>query len=174
MCRLNAHQARHIEATFASVETILQSIEKVARPELSPFAKERADLAPEEMRLIQSFVALIRARMVGALDRLRIPRPEQKISARWSASTSLTFADIALSGLTPSDLAGYGSVDTESAEVLEALAVCHTSGATLRTAKTRSVVARVLTGATALATSHRCPTCVPRARRRRSTSSWPA
>ncbi len=122
MCRLNEHQARHIEATFASVETILQSIDKVARSDLSPFARERADLAPEEARLIQSFVALIRTRMLSALDRLRMPRPEQEISARWSASTSLTFADIALSGLTPSGLAGYGSVDSESAGVLEALA----------------------------------------------------
>jgi predicted GTPase len=123
MSPLNHNQIRRVEATFTHVDSLLQSIEHVTRGSLSPFARERPDLTPDEARLIESFITLARARMLGALNRLGIPRPEGKLSARWSAGTALTFADTALSELGASDLAGYGAVDAASAAELEALAM---------------------------------------------------
>jgi GTP-binding protein EngB required for normal cell division len=122
MARLNEHQVRHVVSTFAHVDGLLSDIERLARDDLSPFAKERPDLAPEEARLLQSFISLARTRMLTALDRLGIPRPQPNISARWSAGTALTFADIALSEITESSLRGYGAIDPAAAAELVALA----------------------------------------------------
>ena len=79
---LNPNQVRHVVATFVHIDSLLQAVERVTRPERSPFARERPDLPRDEARLLESFVALARARMLGALDRLGIPRPVPRISAR--------------------------------------------------------------------------------------------
>jgi hypothetical protein len=60
--------------------------------------------------------------MVAALDRLGIPRPGQTISARRSATTAFTFAEIAFSELEARALRGYGAVDPRAAEEITALA----------------------------------------------------
>lgn len=122
MSRLNAHQVRHVLATFAHVDGLLQDIERVARDDLSPFAKERPDFAPDEARLMASFILAARARLLTALDRLGIARPTPTTSARWTASTALTFADIALSELTEDALRGFGAVDPDAAREVTALA----------------------------------------------------
>jgi len=111
-----------VEATFAHVDSLLQSIERVAQADLSPFAREQVDFSPDEARLIQSFISLARVRMLGALDQLGIARPRGKISARWSTATSLTLAEVALTELEESNLTGYGAVDADTAGELEALA----------------------------------------------------
>ncbi len=121
MSGLNENQVRRVLATFSHVDSLLREIERVSHEDLSPFAQERADLAPDEARLLRSFVALARERMVGALDRLGIPRPVPGTSARWSAGTALTFADIALSEITEATLRGYGELDPAAAAELMAL-----------------------------------------------------
>jgi GTP-binding protein EngB required for normal cell division/ElaB/YqjD/DUF883 family membrane-anchored ribosome-binding protein len=122
MSGLNEHQVRHVLATFARVDGLLQDIERLVREELSPFANERPDVAPDEARLLRAFVAQARARMLAALDHLGIPRPAPATSARWSAGTALTFADIALSEVTESTLRGYGALDPAAGAELVALA----------------------------------------------------
>jgi GTP-binding protein EngB required for normal cell division len=119
---LNPHQTRHIVSTFTYVDSLLQSVERVARGDLSPFAKEQPDIARDEARLLQSFLELVRSRMLAALDRLGIPRPEHKLSARWSAETALNFAETSLTDLDGEHLKGYGSVDETVATELAALA----------------------------------------------------
>lgn len=121
MSGLNEHQIRRVLATFTHVDGLLEDIDRLATDALSPFAKERADLAPDEARLLRAFEAQARARMLTALDRLRIPRPQPAASARWSVTTSLTFADITLSELTESALRGYGAVDAAASAELLAL-----------------------------------------------------
>lgn len=123
MSGLNEHQVRRVLATFTHVDGLLQDIDRLVREDPSPFSKERADIAPDEARLLRAFASQARARMLAALDRLRIPRPEPTNSARWSATTSLTFADIALSEITESALLGYGALDPAAgAEVLALVA----------------------------------------------------
>lgn len=119
--RLNPNQVRAVLARFTHVDQLLGSIEQVARSESSPFAGKRGDLSPDEERLVLSFVAQARRRMLAALDRLGVPRPEPTVSARWSAQTALSFADIALAELGPGDLKGYGDLDLEAAAELDAL-----------------------------------------------------
>jgi GTP-binding protein EngB required for normal cell division len=122
MVSLNTSQARHVVVTFAHVDELLQAVEKLARADLSPFAHERPDVSEDEARLLLSFVALARQRMLGVLDRLGIPRPEPTVSARWGVETMLRVADISLSELNATGLAGYGAVDAEAGEELSALA----------------------------------------------------
>lgn len=122
VAHLNPNQIRHVLARFSHVDELLRSIEQVTRSDLSPFSSERPDLSPDEARLVLAFVAQARRRMLAALDRLAIPRPEPNVSARWSVQTSLGFADLALAELGPAELKGYGDVDPDAAAELEALA----------------------------------------------------
>lgn len=122
MSRLNEFQAQHVESTFAHVDRLLNAVEALARANTSPFARERSDVSPTEARFIAAFTQQMRTRMVAALDRLGLPRPEPKTSARHSANVTLRFAEIALADLTPSSLRGYGKVDPEAGSEVAALA----------------------------------------------------
>lgn len=119
---LNEHQVRRILATFGYVDDLLKSVEALAHPDTSPFSRERPDLSPDEARLLLSFVSGARARMLAALDRLGIPRPEQKLSAGRSASTALRFAQVSLSELNTRSLRGYGSLDQAAGGEVTAVA----------------------------------------------------
>jgi GTP-binding protein EngB required for normal cell division len=101
---------------------LLKQIETLAHPEPSPFTQERHDLTEEEGRLLVSFVAAARLRMISALDRLGIPRPKQNLSARRSAGTALLFSDISLSELDARSLRGYGALDPASGAEVTAVA----------------------------------------------------
>ncbi|MDE3151237.1 MAG: dynamin family protein [Gemmatimonadota bacterium] len=115
---LNASQRRNVSATFSYVDGLLRKIERVAAGEPSPFAAERPDLGPAEVRLLDAVVRSVRDRMLLALDRLGIPRPRAALSARWSVETTLNFADIAVSELNETTLRGYGALDpSDGAEV---------------------------------------------------------
>jgi hypothetical protein len=118
---LNENHVRRIQATFWYVDDLLKGVEALTHPDPSPFTRERPDLSQDEARLLLSFVGLARGRMLAALDRLGIPRPEQKLSARRSVCTSLTYAEIALSELDTRSLRGYGPVDPAAGEEITAL-----------------------------------------------------
>jgi hypothetical protein len=122
MSMLNPNQIRHVVATFAHVDSLLQAVERVTRTGLSPFAPEQPDIADDEARLLQSFIAIARARMLGALDRLGIARPVPNLSARWSVDTSLNLSEISLIDLDGEHLKGYGAVDEAAASELAAFA----------------------------------------------------
>ncbi|HXK09374.1 MAG TPA: dynamin family protein [Vicinamibacteria bacterium] len=71
--------------------------------------------------MLLSFVSLARNRMLAALDRLGIPRPEQKLSARRSVATGLLYAEVALSELDTRSLQGYGAIDPAAGEEITAV-----------------------------------------------------
>jgi GTP-binding protein EngB required for normal cell division len=119
---LNEHQVRRILATFGHVDDLLKSVEALAHPDTSPFSRERPNLSPDEARLLLSFVSGARSRMLAALDRLGIPRPEQNLSARRSASTALLFAQVSLSELNTRSLRGYGALDQGAGAEVTAVA----------------------------------------------------
>ncbi len=119
---LNEHQVRRILATFLHVDDLLKSVEALAHPDTSPFSREWPDLSPDEARLLLSFVSGARTRMLAALDRLGIPRPERHLSARRSASTALLFAQVSLSELNTRSLRGYGALDPAAGAEVTAVA----------------------------------------------------
>lgn len=121
MSPLNSNQVRRIVSTFTYVDTLLQNMERQITPSPSPFVAERADITPDEGRLLASFAALARTRMMAALERLGLPPPRKRSSARWNAETALRLADITLSEMGRKDLRAYGEVDVAVAEELTAL-----------------------------------------------------
>jgi len=64
MSTLNPNQVRALLARFGHVDELLRSVEQAARSDLSVFAGQRPDLSPDEARLILSFVAQARRRML--------------------------------------------------------------------------------------------------------------
>ncbi len=119
--QLNENHVRRIQSTFWYVDDLLQSIETLTHPDPSPFSRERPDLSQDEARLLLSFVGLARSRMLAALDRLGIPRPQQNLSARRSVATGLLYAEIALSELDTRSLRGYGAIGLAAGEEITAL-----------------------------------------------------
>jgi len=120
--KLNPNQVRLVESTFTHVDELLQRIERLVGTRASAFAPERGDITDVEAALLRSMVLRARDRMLAALDRLGIPRPQAKLSARWSIETSLRFIDISLSELNERTLAGYGKVNPEAAAEVMVLA----------------------------------------------------
>lgn len=119
---LNENQVRHLLGVLSHVEDLLASVEAMLRPPGSPFARVRADVDPEEARLLSSFVALARRRMADACDRLGVPRPSPATSARWSVETALDFADISFVDLEPPTMRGYGPLPAPAAAELAGVA----------------------------------------------------
>jgi GTP-binding protein EngB required for normal cell division len=117
---LNEAQASHVRTTFVHLDTLLESVEGASRTAQSPLSDVRADVPPDAVRLLESYIATARARMLAALDRLGIARPQPKVAAHWRIETTLQFADVALSELDA--LRGYGAVDPAAAAEVAALA----------------------------------------------------
>ena len=120
MSPLNENQIRRVVVTFSQVDALLDEVERLARSEPGALVGKRADFSENEARPILAAVKEARAGLLDALDRMGIPRPKPTASARWAARANLTFADIALSDLSPSNLKGYGDVDAVAAAELVA------------------------------------------------------
>jgi hypothetical protein len=119
---LNPAQARSVRATFTHVSNLLEGVLRLARGDVTPFDRQHPDLKPEEAHEVVTLVASIRERMLEAMTQLGVPLPEADGSARWTAHTALSFAEIALADLTPGELRGYGSVDDKAARLVTTIA----------------------------------------------------
>jgi hypothetical protein len=115
---VNVAQARAVTATFTYVNELLAEILRVGRGEVTPFDQQRTDVSALEAELLEQAVRAIRTRMLEVLADLGIARPEPDTSARWSARTSLLYADVALSELTPGHLRAYGDIEDREAEAV--------------------------------------------------------
>lgn len=115
---LNPAQSRAVRAAFTHVSDLLEGVLRIAHGRLTPFDRQRADLTSEETRHLLAAVPAIRARMLEALELLDVPTPEADRSTRWTVSTTLSFAEIALSEVTPAELVGYGPLDPAAAEAV--------------------------------------------------------
>jgi hypothetical protein len=115
---LNSAQARAVRAALTHVSDLLEGVLRIAHGRLTPFDRQHADLTSEETRHLLAAVPAIRARMLEALEILDVAAPEADRSARWTVATTLSFAEIALSEVTPAELVGYGSLDPAAAEAV--------------------------------------------------------
>lgn len=122
MSGLNEWQARRVVSVFTYVDSLLRTMERLAREGgFSPFERERPDLSQEEAERVLEYVALLRTRMEDALRRLHVDPPPRDRSARWRIQTALNVARMELLGLDAAALEGYGAVDTRAGETLEEL-----------------------------------------------------
>lgn len=119
---LSPNQVGAVISRLAYLDRLLATVDDLARGTGSVFRRERQDLTPDEAAMVQAFASRARAALVAALDVLGIDRPVPDGSARWSALTALTFADIAAGELTGSALRGYGELDPAAAQAVESVA----------------------------------------------------
>lgn len=109
---LNPHHKRHLLISSQYVDSLLSDIEAILSSALSksPFPRYRLDITPVQARLIQDYIARIRAQMVQSLKGQQIEPPGPQMGARHSIRVTLEFADIAFDECRPNAMRGYGEV----------------------------------------------------------------
>src|SRR5579875_2247452 len=109
---LNPFQANRVLTGFKYVDQLLSEIESIlhASNSRSPFPKYRNDLTPGQAKVVQDYIARVRAQMVQALKSLGITPPGPQFGATHSIRVNLEFADITFAECRPDALRGYGEV----------------------------------------------------------------
>lgn len=116
---LTSTHVRALYATAVAIDRLLGEIEVLAAASESPFQRFTDDLSPVQKQMLIAFTRAAHVRMVGALSRLGVPAPRPSGSARASARTTLTFAEVALQEVEPSRLRGYGALSSEAEAAIE-------------------------------------------------------
>ncbi|HUY13738.1 MAG TPA: dynamin family protein [Terriglobia bacterium] len=109
---LNSNHKRHLLSSAQYVDSLLSDIESILVSSLSkpPFPKYRLDITPAQAKLVQDYIARIRAQMVQILKSQGISPPGPQLGARHSIRVTLEFADIAFDECRPEAMRGYGAV----------------------------------------------------------------
>lgn len=109
---LNSSHRLHLLTSFKYVDDLLSDVEAIlfSSTSKSPFPKYRPDLLPVQTKVVQDYIALIRAQMVQVLKSQGVSPPEPRSGATHAIRVNLEFADIAFDECRPSALRGYGEV----------------------------------------------------------------
>ena len=109
---LNSSQKSHLVNSAQYADKLLADVESVlfASKSKSAFKKYRNALSPAQVKVIEDYVARIRAQMVRVLEAQGIALPEPKFESIFSIRVSLTFIKIAFQECTPNRMRGYGDV----------------------------------------------------------------
>jgi GTP-binding protein EngB required for normal cell division len=121
---LNSNHARRLSVTCRHIDKLLADMEnalsvtstKRAFPEYLP------DITPAQRRVVEDYIARIRAQLARVLDGQDIERPEPSIPVSRSLHTALTFIAIAAEELQPKYMHGYGEVPPSAAVELNGIA----------------------------------------------------
>lgn len=108
--RLNSSQQLHLLNSCKYADRLLSEAESIlfASASKSPFPKYQGDLAPTQVKVIEDYIARIRAQMVLALKSQGISPPAPTLGAVRSIRVNLEFADIAFDECRPEAMKGYG------------------------------------------------------------------
>lgn len=120
---LNDPQKHHLLASCQYADKLLLEVEAIlhAAHSKSVFPKYAGTLAPAQVRVVEDYVARIRAQIVRALQSQDIAIPEPPFPTVRSLRVTLTFAGIALEECTAEKMRGYGEVPAEVAPELNGL-----------------------------------------------------
>jgi hypothetical protein len=118
--RLNEPQQRHLWTSVQYADKLLSEIEEIltAASSKSPFPKYQVDVTPAQSKVINDYIARIRAQMLRILEGQRIPVPRPQLGAIHAIRVTLAFVRIALIEIGPRYMRGYGEVpESEVAEL---------------------------------------------------------
>ena len=120
---LNSAQQRRLRITCEYVDKLLTDIENGlhSADSKSPFPKYIADLSPLQQKIVQDYIARIRARLVSALAGQNIDREPPSVPLSRSVHVGATFMDIAVEELRPKYMRGYGEVAPEAESELNGI-----------------------------------------------------
>ncbi|MGA2131847.1 MAG: dynamin family protein [Bryobacteraceae bacterium] len=108
---------QHADKLLGEIESIL-----VASASKSPFPKFKPDISPSQAKVVQDYIARIRAQMIRVLASQGIAPPEPPFGSLHSIRVTLGFAGIAFDECRPEKLRGYGEVPEAAAPELNGLA----------------------------------------------------
>jgi len=109
---LNSSHKLHLLTSFQYVDQLLSEIEAIvlSSTSKSPFPKYRGDLSPVQTKVVQDYIARLRAQMVQLLNSQGISPPGPRFGANHSIRVNLEFADVAFDECRPDTMRGYGQV----------------------------------------------------------------
>ena len=110
--RLNPSQRLHLLSSCQYADKLLSEIEAtlVASQSKSPFPKFKPDISPAQAKVVQDYIARMRAQLVRVLDSQGVPIPLPHIGSVRSIRVTLGFVDIAFDECRPKRMAGYGEL----------------------------------------------------------------
>ena len=109
---LNPSQRLHLLTSCQYADRLLSEIEAtlVASQSKSPFPKFKPDLLPAQAKVVQDYIARMRAQLVRVLDSQGVPVPAPGIGSVHSIRVTLGFVQIAFDECRPKRMAGYGEL----------------------------------------------------------------
>lgn len=112
---LNENHRRALGVTFQHIDELLSdALFEVTSG--SPFSHVRCDLEEPELRAVSDHIARVRELLASAYTELGIPRRAPNVLGSAALDTAALFAMTDLEEVSPSRLAGYGSLGSEAAE----------------------------------------------------------
>ena len=109
---LNPSQRLHLLTSCQYADKLLSEIEAtlVASQSKSPFPKFKPDISPAQAKVVQDYIARMRAQLVRILDSQAVPIPSPHIGSVHSIRVTLGFVDIAFDECRPKRMTGYGAL----------------------------------------------------------------
>jgi GTP-binding protein EngB required for normal cell division len=120
---LNESQQRHLLINVQHADKLLSEIEDIliAASSKSPFPKYQVDVTPAQAKVVQDYIARIRAQMLRVLESQQIAVPGPQFGAIHSIRVTLAFVRIALTEIGPKYMRGYGEVPESAVAELNGL-----------------------------------------------------
>jgi len=114
---LNSSQRLHLLTSCQYADKLLSEIEAtlVASQSKSPFPKFKPDISPAQAKVVEDYIARMRAQLVRVLDSQGVPIPEPHIGSVHSIRVTLGFVDIAFDECRPKRMTGYGELADSAA-----------------------------------------------------------
>jgi len=121
---LNSNHARRLSVTCRHIDKLLADMENALSVASSKraFSEYLSDITPAQRRVVEDYIARIRAQLARVLDGQGVERPEPSIPVSRSLHTALTFIAIAAEELQPKYMRGYGEVPPSAAVELNGIA----------------------------------------------------
>lgn len=109
---LNENHKRRLRVNCQEIDRLLAEIETIlnASASKSPFPTYRDDLSPVQRKVVQDYIARIRAQMVRVLEGQHIELPMSTVGAIHAIQANLIAANIAITELKPKYMRGYGTL----------------------------------------------------------------
>jgi GTP-binding protein EngB required for normal cell division len=121
---LNSNHSRRLSVTCRHIDKLLADMENALSVASSKqaFPEYQSDVTPAQRRVVEDYIARIRAQLARVLDGQGVERPEPSIPVSRSLHTALTFIAIAAEELQPRYMRGYGKVPPTAAVELNGIA----------------------------------------------------
>ena len=120
---LNSSHKLHLLTSCQYVDKLLSEIEAVlsAASSKSAFPKYKADITPVQAKVVQDYLAQLRAQMLRVLASQGIEPPLPSVGSVHSIRVTLTFIRIAFEECTPDQMRGYGEVPASRVQELNGI-----------------------------------------------------